>query len=539
MGMYLPELLLGYKVINKVPKIWIQDIAYHPSEIRNDSTAFFHFEAFLTYHDWKNRIGEAIKKGAKVLVLDASDPFYEYQEIIETFHREVNIVAVVSLHNNISFIASKFFGYPQKKLRIIAVTGTNGKTSVTHITAQALNFLGIRAAIISSIGYGTISEPLITEPLTGFRIGYTTPPAISLYKILAHFVEQKVKVVVLEATSHALEWDTLSALDIEIAVFTNITDDHLEYHGNMLSYINAKKKLFNPKNFPSVASYVINADDRIGRTIIRELSQDGKKIFSYSSNTTYQEQGSKSIIAQNIILDISGTSFNIGYNDIYTKFVTEFVGSFYIYNILASVGCLLAMNFSITEIASVFSMLTRIPGRMNIFSKHNKPTTIVDFAHNPDGIEKCLNSISNIAGASTISIVCGTTDVMPEDINKALAKIIGKYADVIYVTILNAYNKDPKDIIDHFASLFPNNKVVYKVYDRKDAIRQAILSAKNDKVIVIIGKGTQNYILNRQELLPHNDLEYVKSIYETIDNMSSAQDTGGCATVQESVRTIV
>lgn len=511
MAMYLSELLSNYKTVAKIPKIFIKNIAYSINDITEEPTAFFHLEAFLENHNWQQRIEEAIKKGAVVLVLDASDPFYDYKEITEMFASIINIVTVIALHKNISFIATKFFNYPDKKMRVLAVTGTNGKTSVAHITAQALNNLGISTAIVGSVGYGLISESLTMEPLTGFRLGYTTPPAISLFRILDRFVHLKVEIVVIEVTSHALEWDTIAAIDIEVAIFTNVTADHLEYHGNMLSYINAKKKLFNFSNIQSPSFSVINSDDRIGRTLIRELSALGKKIITYSSNQSSNYGNAKVVLAQNIMHSINGTSLDIYHNNKVAKYVTPFLGSFCVHNILAVASCLITMGFALNDVALAFSKLVRVPGRMEVFSRDGLPTSIVDFAHNPDGIEKCLSSAREISSGGKLYFVYGCSDVTTDHFNKMVADIVNKYADYIIITSTNAYSTNTQSI-EKFVEYFPTDNY-RRISNRKKAIRYAINKAHPGDIVLIVGKGVQNFILTGGKMIPHNDVDYIKNIY--------------------------
>ena len=158
--MYLTELLESYDTTSEVPKIWIEDISYRLRDIKRENTAFFYFESFLDHHNWKEKIDSAINKQISVLILDSSDPFYDFQEIEKIYKDKIKIVSVLFLSINISYIAAKFFKYPQNNLKVIGITGTNGKTSVTHITAQALNNIGIKTGIISSIGNGIISSEL-------------------------------------------------------------------------------------------------------------------------------------------------------------------------------------------------------------------------------------------------------------------------------------------------------------------------------------------------------------------------------------------
>lgn len=511
--MYLSELLSSYTALRDVPKIWIKDIAYRVRDIKTDGTAFFYFESFLDHHDWVNKIDSAIKKKITILVLDASDPFYDYTEIEKKYGDKVAIVPILFLSKYISQIAAKFFQYPQNHLRLIGVTGTNGKTSVTHITAQALNNFGTKVGIISSVGNGIISSPLEKEPLTGFRAGYTTPPSIKIFRILSEFVANNVDVAIIEITSHALAWGSVSAINFEVAVLTNITDDHLEYHGNMLSYINTKKKLFDiSKN--SSTSIVLNYDDKIGRVLQREALNNGKKVITYSAKASNEDFNHPNIFARNITQSLDGLQFEAIYNDNIFKISSPFLGSFYVDNILASIACLIALKIPFSDISRVFSKILRVPGRMELFSAPDLPYAIIDFAHNFDGIEKCLQSIKEIKPARKIHVISGVSDATPENVNQNVADIISKYADEIVITLLNAYSSENIDqILKKFRNNFDMNKNILCFSNRKEAISYAIKSANKNDVVIIIGKGVQDYVLYNGKLIPHNDVEFIKTIY--------------------------
>lgn len=500
--------------MSEIPRVWVNDIVYRVRDICKPETAFFHFEAYLDQHNWNERITSAIKKGAKILVLDASDPYYDYREIEKEYSKKIVTVAILNLHKKVSYIAAKFFDNPQKKLQIVTVTGTNGKTSVAHVSAQALNNIGFKSAVISSIGYGVISKPLITEPLTGFRIGYTTPPAINLFKILNDFVSQKVEIVILEVTSHALVWHTTAAISSKVAVFTNISDDHLEYHGNILNYINAKKELFNPSSSNIADSYVINFDDIVGRTIIRELLALGKSTITYGFLKDINNK--EHVFIKEVVHKLSGMDILLKYKDHEQSIATPFLGSFYLYNILAVFGILIALKIPFHKTKKAFSYIVKVPGRMVTFYKKNLPLTIVDFAHNPDGIEKCLRSIKENISHKKICVICGTSDITTDISNKKTAKIISRFANKIIITTLSsAYVSDNSSIIKKFKMLFTEHKNIITLDNRKHAIKYAIKNANRDDVVVILGKGDQNYILKAGKMISHNDIKCVNSIYSS------------------------
>lgn len=445
-----------------------------------------------TSSDGRNYIDQAIAQGARAILAEVNSRYESFQS-----QRNVPIFPIHHLQQQIGPIAAEFYGNPSEKLKIVGITGTNGKTSCSHFIAQCLKFLNIPCGVIGTLGsgvYGNIKES-----------GFTTPDPISLQATLADFVKQKIKNVAMEVSSHSLEQGRVNGIHYEIGVFTNLTRDHLDYHGTLEAYGAAKQKLF--ENGRSHYA-VINADDEFGNKLISSLA--GKNVLAFSTQKNISLPQSISLIqAQNIELQLKGMSADIITPWGEGKLRVPLLGDFNLSNVLAVVTALCLLKHPLKAVLGALQQLTSVPGRMETFGGKDQPLVIVDFAHTPDALLKTLSALkSHCHGKLYCVFGCGGD----RDAGKRplMAKIAEQFADQVILTDDNPRTEDPEQIFSDILKGFQNKDKIIVEHNRSKAIRDSIQSAKTADCVLIAGKGAETYQIIGQNKLPFSDAEVVK-----------------------------
>jgi UDP-N-acetylmuramoyl-L-alanyl-D-glutamate--2,6-diaminopimelate ligase len=513
--MKLRDLVSEFTDVKSCPDIFIDNICHEASDCSNNSLLFY----FLSHkghqgiRDYKSEIEKAISRNVPAIILDSSDIWYDDDEIKQEFANRVYFISIIDLYKKAGLIASKFYGFPSKKLNIIAVTGTNGKTSISHFLKQSFSKLGYRAAVIGSIGYCAGDENLTTNMWTDYGRGYTTPHPLDLHRILSEFVNSGVQIVSMEVTSHSLIWYSLVGVKLTTVIFTNLTDDHLEYHGSTYNYAQAKRILFEPGLWPTIKSYIINANDRVGKGLIKKLR--GYNLYPYSSISIVDKDflnGYTCAFVKDVDLGLAKTNFNIIYRNNIYPIKTDLTGSYYVDNLLAVFNCLKSMCLSDEQILYCLNSVTKIPGRMEVFQKTNFPTFVIDFGHNLDGISKTLSTLRNLS-LGKIFCIFGCSGGGNKKTRYSIAAVIEDNADEIIVTTSNPYNENPKDILSDIFEGFTNTDKVMVIENRPEAISYAFRNASDKDIVVVIGKGAQKFIAIGNKRVFHSDIEFVKSLY--------------------------
>lgn len=392
-------------------------------------------------------------------------------------------------------LAAMFYDYPSKKLGLIGVTGTNGKTTVTHMVESIFEKAGISCALIGTLGSRFSSgDEYIFE-------GHTTPQASDLQQILSSFADRNIKKVVAEVSSHALEQDRVAECEFSGAVFTNLTQDHLDYHITMENYFRAKTKILNL--LKKDAYVIINADDEYFSGLNRTLS--------------YGIRNNADIQAEDIKFCVSGSEFLCKTPSGKQKVKLRVTGLFNIYNVLAAIGVGLAEGIGLSACIEAVESITGIPGRFEVVS--GNPLVIVDYAHTPNGLENVLNAAGELVpdnGRLVCVFGCGGD----RDITKRprMGRIAEKLCDKVIITSDNPRTEDPQqiitDILTGIKELDPKKTIVEP--DREIAIEQAILSASGGDVIVIAGKGHENYQILGTEKYYFDDREKAREALQRI-----------------------
>lgn len=388
-----------------------------------------------------------------------------------------NALAVVGLARMQGQIADRFYGSPSNAMNVIGVTGTNGKTSTVQLIAQAFTLLGQKSGTIGTLGTG-----MFGQLVAGDR---TTPDVVAVHKALAVLQNSGAQVVAMEVSSHALEQDRVACVAFASAVFSNLTLDHLDYHGSMQAYFEAKAKLF---AWPTLRNVIINVDDAYGLQILERLPS-ALNVFSVSS----RGHSNARLSAQTIELSLAGMSFNLRFAGQSARVHSSLLGRFNVDNLLAVAAVLLAQDIQLIEVAQLLSQLSPVAGRMSrLGGHHNKPLVVIDYAHTPDALEQTLMTLRSHSQARLICVFgCGgDRDRSKRPLMAACAE---KWADIIWVVDDNPRTESGDAIVAEICAGFARPNVVNIQRDRRVAIGQAIALAHAEDIVLIAGKGHETY----------------------------------------------
>lgn len=430
-------------------------------------------------HKGMDFVSSAAAEGAVAAIVDdaelaAADP-------IET---AIPLIGVASVAALIGEVASRFYGEPSKVMQLIGITGTNGKTSCSHYIAQMIESVGGRCGLIGTVGNGLLGR--LNEAT------HTTPDAISLHALLADLYRQGATAVVMEVSSHALDQYRVAGVDFDAAGFTNLSRDHLDYHGDMASYGAAKARLFRDLNIPLQA---INRDDDFGAALSKEEN--------ISHCVTFGESAEAQVRAANVRLSNSGISADI--STPWGTFVlqTGLIGRFNLSNLLLAISLVGQMGLDIEQIAAAVNAVTAVPGRMQRVNQQ-LPLVVVDYAHTPDALEKALLSLrTHCEGKLWCVFGCGGDR---DNGKRALmGGVADQHADEIVVTSDNPRTEDPQRIIDMIVDGIKRPAPVINS-DRKQAIGYAVSGLRPGDILLIAGKGHENYQDIQGVKMPFDDL---------------------------------
>lgn len=382
------------------------------------------------------------------------------------------------------------------ELSVFGVTGTNGKTSCTHFLAEILNALSIPCHLIGTLGYGPIHALKDT--------GLTTPGPLILQSILTESVQQGAKAIAMEVSSHGIHQNRIQGVDFKVGIFTNLTQDHLDYHKDMASYAAVKRRFF--EEFP-VEQVVINADDAYGRVWLPVFAVK-KTTFAYSITdvkgdvpTTYARQITPTSLGLLVAID---SPWGQGTVEL------PLVGEFNVSNALAVLTALCAYGLSFKDVVAQLHHIHPVPGRMQKLGGGDVPLVVIDYSHTPDALEKALTALRKQAQGSLICVFgCGGD----RDKNKRpqMAAIAEKLADQVIVTNDNPRHELPEAIVEDIWAGFQVPKKVVRLLDRAMAIKHSIQSAGKNDVILIAGKGAEQYQQIGDEKLPFDDIVAAKN----------------------------
>lgn len=394
-------------------------------------------------------------------------------------------------------IASRFFNHPSQKIEVIGVTGTNGKTTIAYLLAQAYTRLKRPAVYLGTLGFGT--------PGAISSTGLTTPDPVLLQSLLAKTYSEGTQALCMEVSSHALSQGRVNGVMFKGAIFTNLTHDHLDYHHTMDAYAEAKAQLFSHTELSFV---VINQDDAYAEVMKRHVAP-ATKIYTYGLNAT------SDIYASNIVLHRHGSAFTLhspwGEYDIQIKLI----GAFNVYNSLAVIASLVAAGFDMNEVTRLMPELSASPGRMEIVHEH--PCVVVDYAHTPDALENALKTLRELK-ESSLCVVFGCGGDRDKTKRPLMGEIASRYADRVMITSDNPRTEDPLVIIEEIqAGVIQGQNPVTQEQDRKKAIFSMLKSVEKEDIVLIAGKGHEDYQQIGFNRYPFSDQAVVLEYYECIE----------------------
>ena len=433
-------------------------------------------------------ISQAVDRGAVAILVDS-----EAVDECLSFSHIVPIVGIDKLIEHVSRIAGIFYAIPSQGMALTAITGTNGKTTCSRLYAALAEYLqGNSAAFIGTLGYGmvnAIDRHLPTES----NAGLTTPDAVSMQKILDELRTEGATTVALEVSSHSLDQYRVAGLQIDTAVFTNLSRDHLDYHDDFQAYAAAKAKLF---LMAGLKTAVINIDDSAGRVILAGLNPNVQAI------TFSVENSSADIYCHTIDHSAEGLRAVVSTNWGEGEICSPLLGRFNLANLLAVIGCGVAQGFSLADILRAVPKLPAVSGRMELIDAKALPLVVVDYAHTPDALKNALQTLrGHCHGRLWVVFGCGGD----RDIGKRaeMGAIATEWADQVVVTSDNPRNEDPHLIIKQIVGRAWADVIVEP--DRRAAIHEAILQADTSDVVIIAGKGHEDYQILAAERLPFSD----------------------------------
>ncbi len=444
--------------------------------------------------DGLDYVDSAIEAGAAAVLWEAKTTAVPFAWSANNQMKRVPLIAVVDLKKKLGEIASLFYGKPSASLNIVAVTGTNGKTSCVNFIAQAL-------AEEQSCGLvGTLGTGVYPDVVAG---SHTTPDVVTMHKTLADFVEQDVKFAAIEVSSHALAQGRVDQVQFDVAIFTNLTQDHLDYHGTMDAYLKEKTKLFQT---PNLKSAIINVNDHYGLDIIK--STVAKNIITYGIDA---KVNSPDIYATDIQYFPDKTDFTLNTKQGSVFITSSLVADFNISNILAVSAYLELQGYSLDKIAERIATIEPVSGRMQKIMVSGSPLVIVDYAHTPDALKQVLQTLSKqFKGNLTCVFGCGGE--RDKGKRSKMGEVAGIYADTIVLTNDNPRNESAEEIIMQINQGISNKTKVMVELDRKKALELAIKKTSAKGCVLVAGKGHENIQIIANKKFEFNDMNVVKEI---------------------------
>lgn len=438
-----------------------------------------------TQADGHNFIGKAIEAGASVIVCE---------DLPADINPEVTYIKVENSESVVGHIATAFYGNPTLRMQLVGVTGTNGKTTIATVLYNMFRKMGYKAGLISTVVNYIDGEAIPTE--------HTTPDPITLNELLGRMADAGCEYAFMEVSSHSVVQSRIGGLKFAGGIFTNITRDHLDYHKTFENYLKAKKQFFD--NLPEDAFAITNADDKNGMVMVQN-TKARIKTYSVRSMADFRAK----IIEchfEGMYLDIDGREVGV-----------QFIGKFNVSNLLAVYGAACMLSKDPHEVLVAMSAMTPVSGRFEALRSPEGYTAIVDYAHTPDALENVLNAIHDVLdGKGDVITVCGAGGNRDKGKRPLMAQEAAKQSDKVIITSDNPRFEEPQDIInDMLAGLDTTQmKKVIAIADRREAIKTACMLAKKNDVILIAGKG-------------HEDYQEIKGVKHHFDDKEEVQKAFG------------
>jgi len=471
----LLELLPEKQIIGEIEGVSIENIVCDSRKAKNNSL----FVAIRgEKKDGHTFVQDALRRGCRLFVLERDVPELPVRVIVPDARKAL------------ALLARGLFDMPDKKLRMVAVTGTNGKTTVASFVRHICESSGVRASAIGTLGYNIGGKFVKTD--------LTTPDPVTLFRILYDMVSSGVEVVAMEVSSHSMAQSRVTGIGFQVAVFTNLSEDHLDYHGDMESYFEAKKRLFS--ELPSDSIAIANIDDPYGRRIVNIVSD---RVWTYSL-----EDPAADFFVPKFSLTGDGTSLLIRHKDMYCSIGTQLLGKFNVYNTISAVATCFALGLDREAVCRAVPTFVSPPGRLERVKEVRGTKVFIDYAHTPDALKNLLLTLREITEGRLI-IVFGCGGDREKEKRPIMGKIAAEIADLVVITSDNPRSEPPESIVEEIASGIPPKFSYVAIVDRRDAIRYALSTASPNDTVVIAGKGHEDYQIFADKTIHFSDKEVV------------------------------
>ena len=472
-------------------------------------------DTFLAYvgekFDARKFIPQAIEAGANAVL-------WECQGFVWDSKWQTPNLPISKLRTKAGAIASYVYGNPSQKLWLIGVTGTNGKTSCCQWIAQAMTFLGKKTAVMGTLGDSFSGE--------FHSAANTTPDPVLLQQKLSNFLKRGAKYVVMEVSSHGIDQGRVNGSEFAVALFTNLSHDHLDYHGSMKEYAASKARLF---QWDGLKYAVLNFDDPFSIKLLNQLSERNTQVIGYGFNRSkvinIGQKNMKVVSGSNLKVSARGLEFDIEFEGKNAKLKTKIIGEFNASNLLAVLATLLASGISLADAVQSVQQVQSIEGRMEKLGGGNLPLVVVDYAHTPDALEKILIELHRVLlGSKATSehrdtnskLICvfGCGGNRDRSKRVLMGRIATRIADEVIITSDNPRDEDPGAIIDEIVSGADANHHIEK--SRSAAIYQAIKNACKGDIVLIAGRGHEAYQEISGKKLPFSDVEVAHKVLQNL-----------------------
>jgi len=476
--MKLKELTKKYIDHSKsIPNVEIKNICSNSKKVKKDSL-FLAIKG--SKFDGHNFIDDAITKGASAIISNGAN----------TKKLSVPNIKVKNTRIALSKIASKFYGHPSKKIKIIGITGTNGKTTTATLIKSIFDTAGLNSAQLGTLG-------LISNEINeNFLL--TTPGPLFLHKKINYLIKKNITHLVMEVSSHSLHQHRVDDINFNVGVFTNLSEEHLDYHLDMDNYLQAKSRLFNL--LPKDAIAIINYDDKYGGEISKNIKSELLKISINKKTDSYFTRLSKNFNGINGICRVKNSEVKIN---------SKLLGKFNAQNIQSAVSACIAIGIDIKSIEKGIKNCISIPGRMEVF-KYKNAKIIIDYAHTPDAYEKILSTIKELnSKKGKINVLFGCGGERDESKRPIMAKIAEKYAKKLWITPDNPRNENLERINSQIIKGLAYKK--YEIFnDRAIGLNNALNSLNGNDILIVLGKGRENYQILKNKKVSYSDIEIIE-----------------------------
>ncbi|KHN61363.1 UDP-N-acetylmuramoylalanyl-D-glutamate--2,6-diaminopimelate ligase [Dickeya fangzhongdai] len=436
--------------------------------------------------DGRHYIPQAIAQGVAAVVAQADDATPD--GTLTEMHG-VPVIYLGNLNQRLSALAGRFYRQPSASLQLIGITGTNGKTTTTQLLAQWSQALGKTSAVMGTVGNGLLGHVVPSENTTG--------SAVDVQQILSQLVEQGADFAAMEVSSHGLVQHRVEALSFAAAVFTNLSRDHLDYHGDMANYEAAKWRLFAEHQ---VGQKIINADDEVGRRWLSRLPE------AVAVSVAGEIDAGRAHWLKATRIDYHDSGFTVQFDSSWGagEINSRLMGAFNVSNLLLALATLLSLGYSLEQLVKTGSALQPVCGRMEVFLAGGRPTVVVDYAHTPDALEKAL-AAARLHCRGVLWCVFGCGGDRDRGKRPLMGAIAEQLADRVIVTDDNPRSEDPQAIVTDILSGLLDAGRVQVIAGRAEAVTSAVMQAGADDVVLVAGKGHEDYQLVGNERLDYSD----------------------------------